>query len=322
MVPLLRATYPLRIIHFLPKNFPGCDSVIEFEAVFALEMRSHSPLSRTQHTYKDNVMTPHCLTTCFARLPMMILALLALALQGCGDGVRILPSDADPSGYYNRDGFADVDDGASGTRRIEHLQALVNGDRIMMMSTAEELLAEGLLYDGTITSIKGTAFEADFMIYTNGENPIPATARGTILDASKITGTLTSSANGVGSGTFTLLYATTNNQAAAIVSAWRGFGGGFDEFGFIIDGAGGLLHDKTAGYNLPFFQCEMNGTVTSVSNTRLYRVGVKLTACNDPDVNGAYTGLTTTRDASATDDRLVYAVSNGTHTLSGEFNID
>ncbi len=40
---------------------------------------------------KDNVMTLHCLITRFTHLPMLLLALFALALQGCGDGVRILP---------------------------------------------------------------------------------------------------------------------------------------------------------------------------------------------------------------------------------------
>ncbi len=260
-------------------------------------------------------MTPHCLTTHFSHLPMMLLVLFALALQGCGDGVRILPpSDADPAGYYINTGTASVDDGAGGTISITDLQAMVDGNRIMMLSVAHELL-----YDGIITSITGNSFEADFTIYTGGKNPLSATVSGTITTGSSITGTLTGS--GVGSGQFTLLYATTNDQAAAMTSAWRGSGGGFDEFGFTIDGAGKLVHDKTSDV-LPFDTCKMNGTVTPVSGTRLYRVGVNLTDCDDFDVNGSYTGLTTTRDESVTNDRLVYAVSNGAYTLSGEFNID
>ncbi|VAW84675.1 hypothetical protein MNBD_GAMMA18-1214 [hydrothermal vent metagenome] len=176
-----------------------------------------------------------------------------------------------------------------------------------------------LLYDGTITRINGKTFEADFTIYTNGKNPISATASGTITTGSSMTATL--SGNGVGNGQFTLLYATTNDQKAAMISAWRGSGGGFDEFGFTIDGAGNLVHDKTSDV-LPFFTCKMNGTVTPVSDSRLYRVGINLTGCDDPDVNGPYTGLATTRDGSATNDRLVYAVSNASYTLNGEFNQD
>ncbi|VAW84673.1 hypothetical protein MNBD_GAMMA18-1213 [hydrothermal vent metagenome] len=60
-------------------------------------------------------MTLHCLTTRFTHLPMLLLALFALILQGCGDEVRILPqSDADPAGYYINKGTASVDDGAGG----------------------------------------------------------------------------------------------------------------------------------------------------------------------------------------------------------------
>ena len=54
-------------------------------------------------------MTSHCLTTRFAHLPMLLLALFALVLQGCGDGVRVLPqSDADSTGYYTTTGYAQV----------------------------------------------------------------------------------------------------------------------------------------------------------------------------------------------------------------------
>ena len=261
-------------------------------------------------------MTSQCQTTRFPHLPMMFLALFALALQGCGDGVRILPpSDADPAGYYINTGTASVDNGTGGTISITDLQAMVDGNRIMMMSTEK-----GLLYDGTITRINGETFEANFTIYMNGKNPMPATASGTITTGSSITATL--SGNGVGNGQFTLLYATTNDQAAAMTSAWRGAGGGFDVFGFTIDNAGNLVHDKFAGVGQLFFTCKMNGTVLLVSGTRLYSVDVELTDCDDPDVNGDYAGLATTRDESATNDRLVYAVSNASYTLNGEFNQD
>jgi len=67
----------------------------------------------------------------------------------------------------------------------------------------------------------------------------------------------------------------------------------------------------------------MNGTVTPVSGTRLYSVSVVLTDCDDPLVNGSsYTGLATTRDGSAANNLLVYSVSNGAYTVSGEFNPD
>ncbi len=208
-----------------------------------------------------------------------------------------------------------MDDGAGGTISITDLQAMVDGNRIMMLSVEHELL-----YNGAITHINGKIFEADFTIYTNGKNPISATASGTITTGSSITATL--SGNGVGNGQFTLLYAATNDQAAAMTSAWRGSGGGFDEFGFTIDGAGNLVHDKTAGIGQLFDACKMNGAVLLVSGTRLYSADVELTGCDGSGVNGDYTGLATTRDGSTTNDRLVYAVSNASYTLSGEFNQD
>ena len=84
--------------------------------------------------------------------------------------------------------------------------------------------AKGLLYYGTITNISGNDFTADFTVYTDGANPMAATASGTITEGSSISGTLTGS--GMGSGTFSLLYANTNDQTAAMVRPWAGAGGG------------------------------------------------------------------------------------------------
>ena len=179
--------------------------------------------------------------------------------------------------------------------------------------------AKGLLYYGTITNISGNDFTADFTVYTDGANPMAATASGTITEGSSISGTLTGS--GMGSGTFSLLYANTNDQTAAMVRPWAGAGGGV-EIRFTIDNTGSLIHDERASV-IPFKDCNMNGTVTPVSGTRLYSVSVVLTDCDDPLVNGSsYTGLATTRDGSAANNLLVYSVSNGAYTVSGEFNPD
>ena len=243
--------------------------------------------------------------------PMMILlALFALTVQGCfhssssGGGTP----NANPTGYY------DSGDVQGGPVAVNDLQAMVTGNRIMMMSVSNELL-----YDGIITDINGSDFTAAFTIYTSGEAPVTATASGTITGSSAITGTLTGS--GIGSGQFNLVYAITNDQTAAITSAWRGAGGGFYVFGFTVDDAGNLTHDRSAT-SMPFDTCKMKGMTNPVNGTRLYSVNVELTGCFNPAVNGTYTGLTTTRDENTTGIRLVYAVSNNTYTLSGEFNPD
>jgi len=260
-------------------------------------------------------MIPHRSTLCVNPLFLVVLALLILLLPGCfhsgsgGDGT----SNANPTGYYT--GTASVNTGAGGALAVNALQVMVDGNRIRMLDVDNMLV-----YDGTL-SITDNAFTAEFTLYTDGGNPVMLSASGMITAGSSITGTLTGT--GAGSGTFNLLYAATNDQAAAIASTWLGAGGGFDEFGFTIDAAmGSLVHKTTAGSGQLFDTCKMNGTITSVSNTRLYFVDVDLTDCNDLVVNGTYTGLTTTRDEDATDDRLVFIVSDGRYTLSGEFNID
>ena len=225
------------------------------------------------------------------------------------------------AGYYTNTGTASVSDGMGGTIEITNLQAMVSGNRIIMMSVMNTPTeTKGLLYDGMITRTSDNDFTADFTIYTDGESPMSATASGTITEGAKIEGELVGS--GVGSGTFSLLYASTNDQAAAVTSAWLGGGGGFFEFGFTIDDAGSLTHDESTAFNQLFGLCKMSGTVTPVSSTRLYSVSVELTGCAVPLVEGSYTGLTTTRDGTAANNLLVYSVSNGAYTVSGEFNPD
>jgi len=111
-----------------------------------------------------------------------------------------------------------VSDGADGTIPLDDLQAMVSGNRIMMLSATHKLL-----YDGTITSINGNSYTANFAIYSDGENPVQATASGTIISGASISGTL--SGTGIGNdgsdGTFNLLYANTNDQAAAMALTWR-----------------------------------------------------------------------------------------------------
>ena len=136
-------------------------------------------------------------------LSIMFLLLFALALQGCGSSESPVV-DASPAGYYTNIGIASVDDGAGGTISVNDLQGIVNDDGVMMMMST----ANKLLYDGTITNISGNDFTAEFIIFTDGENPMTATARGTITEGSKIEGTLIGS--GAGSGTFSLLNGTNN----------------------------------------------------------------------------------------------------------------
>jgi len=238
--------------------------------------------------------------------------------------------DANPAGYYINTGTASVSDSASGTMVISDLQAMVNGNRIMMMSVANQLL-----YDGTITSISGNKFTADFTIYRQDDlgndgwplPPVSTTASGIITAGSSITGTLTGS--GVGSGTFSLIYALSNDQAAAIPRIENGFGNiawaaligtAGSEQEFVIDKMGVIAHDLSSAPGI-FSSCDFNGSITPVTGSSLYEVAVTLTNCNAGGglANGTYTGLATSRSDSTQDDTLVFAVTNGRYSPNADF---
>jgi len=282
---------------------------------------------------KDNNMPLLNLPKRLAALPLILLVLTSLVLQGCFHDdddpapVVVPVPDATPAGYYTNTGTASVSDGAGGTLSITDLQAMVNGNRIMMMSTTEELL-----YDGTITDISGNDFTADFTIYYRGEKPTESTATvtGQITEGSSITGTLIGS--GVGSGTFSLLYASTNSEVAAISriengpgkTDWLGAIGfpGF-EHEFAIDNAGVLLTTRNATGRV-FDSCDFAGTITPIGGSSLYSVSVSLSGCNsgaasEGSADGDYTGFASSRSQTNPDDRLVFAVSDGRYSPNTDF---
>ncbi len=268
-------------------------------------------------------MTTHRLKMPFKPLLMIILALFALTVQGCfhsssSGGVVGITPDADPTGYYDVSGTAMVD---GGMLEITDLQAMVNDNRIMMMSTEK-----GLLYDGIITDISGNGFTADFTIYTDGENPITATASGSIFEKS-IEGTL--SGSGAGSGTFELFYAEGAEQQVADLTRienryWDGDAAIGPNYAFNINMQGVLTDPTSAGFNVPIFDgCGINGTVTPINDTSLYEVDAELTNCDVTTVsNTNYTGFAVSRTNVNVDDTLVLVLSNGTYSPNGELIVN
>ncbi len=268
-------------------------------------------------------MTRLLLSTRLTPLLVMFLALFTLTVQGCGGssgGGGVTP-DANPAGYYINTG-----DVQGGSVAVGDLQAMVNGDRIMMMSVDNRLL-----YDGRITGISGTDFTADFIIYTDGKNPVAATASGTITTGSSITGTLDGS--GVGSGTFSLLYDVTASNTVADLSrienmaganttwmALLGIGIAVAEQGFSIDNGGEITHVFSGSPGI-FSSCDVNGTIMPITDSSLYDVTVTLTGCSAGGglANGDYTGLAISRTDSSEDDILVFAVTNDSYAPSADF---
>jgi hypothetical protein len=227
------------------------------------------------------------------RLVGMLWVLMAGALlQGCGGGSSSSPPPADPTGYYDVTGTASVGDGSGGTLTITDMEAMATKDRITMISAANNLL-----YDITINSISGDNFTGDVTVFTNGQNSVKATVKGTITSGSSITGTLTGS--GVGMGNFTLNYSSQNTPLSGYY-AWGAAN---------IDGAPyaiGTDFDANKLYNLIiaasgyFKDCTMNGSITAIGNSGLYKLDVAISGCtSDIAFNGTFSGFASVQDASA-----------------------
>ncbi|PKM46529.1 MAG: hypothetical protein CVV05_02305 [Gammaproteobacteria bacterium HGW-Gammaproteobacteria-1] len=259
----------------------------------------------------------------FIRSTLLVL-LAGLVLHGCG-GSSSTPANANPTGYYSNNGTALVKQTDDTTDlSITDLQAMVSGNRIIMMSAAKNLV-----YDGTITSINQSSYTATFTIYSSGQNPISATATGTITQGSSITGTLTGT--GAGNGTFNVIYALNNDPAAisristeGTVNVWGGYdNGSINSHAYFVSNVGALSAADTSGPVSTFNGCEMSGTFVPVTGANVYTIFVTVTNCADTTVNGTdYAGLAATRSDVDPDDRMAFSVSNGNWSLNTEFWLD
>jgi hypothetical protein len=257
----------------------------------------------------------------FIRNALLVL-LAGLVLHGCG-GSSSTPANANPTGYYSNNGTALVKQSDDTTDlSITDLQAMVSGNRIIMMSATNNLV-----YDGTITSINQSSYTATFTIYTNGQNPISATASGTITQGSSITGTLTGA--GAGNGTFNVIYALSNNDPAAITRiakegiVWVGDNGSLRLHAYEVSNIGVLLAVATSGSVSAFNGCEMSGTFVPITEVNVYAISVTVNNCTDSTVNGTdYTGLAATHSDVDPDNIMVFSASNGSFSLNAEFIFD
>jgi len=276
-------------------------------------------------------MTLHYPKMRFSPFLLFFLALLALAMQGCGGGSGGESGgetpNADSTGYYGVSGRASVGDDSSGMLTIIDLQGMVNGTRFIAISDAK-----GLVYDGMITEINGNDFTATVSVFQNGTpaTDVPVTVTGMITAGEKITGTLTGS--GLGSGSFELFYAQSNDTPAAlsrvqtnvdVENSWvDSVGGGATNLRFVVNSTGNITSDEIATDGT-FSQCSIDqGAISPITGTSLYTLNLTLSSCSNTAVNGDYSGLASLRTESVetpVGDRLVVVVSNSKFSLQGEF---
>ncbi|RDH83871.1 MAG: hypothetical protein DIZ80_06975 [endosymbiont of Galathealinum brachiosum] len=234
-------------------------------------------------------------------------------IQGCSSSSSSV-ADENPDGYFT--GSASVKEADDLTDlAIADLQGMVSGNRFMFMSVDNVLL-----YDGTITNVTGSDFTGTVNVYKDGVLLAgTTTVAGTITSESSITGTLTGA--GAGSGTFSLTYGLNNadSELTRVAKEWRGpiNGASTEGFNTIISGAGALSRENTFNSTTPVLAgCVMDvaSSISPISGVNIYSVNVVFNSCTDSNVNGTYTGFTTT--LTAADIGLLMSYSNGSYSGS------
>lgn len=253
-------------------------------------------------------------------LSALILSFTAIfSLQGCSssDDAVVVIEDADPTGYYT--GAADVKPDSNTDLHIDDLQGMINGTRFMVMS-----IANTLLYDGTVTDVTVNDFTANVTIYKDGLVVSTTTMAGTITEGSQITGTI--AGTDAFNGTFTLVFAQSNNEPSTISKVentpgvvWFSQVDPVNGQMFEIDNAGNIINiDAPTGV---FGGCTITGgsTITPIPNTRLYNVSLEFIGCSAS--GPVYTGLATTKSVGGADDVLVFTYTDGTLGASADYTL-
>ncbi|MCF6324598.1 MAG: hypothetical protein L3J89_09795 [Gammaproteobacteria bacterium] len=272
-------------------------------------------------------MAPLTLSGRLSALPMTLLALMVLVLPGCFHNdddpvpVPVPIPNADPVGYYDDDGYADVmlagDEAPSAT--IEDLQGMVYNGQLMMFSESANLTYVGTFtVSGNDISGSVTVYEADEMTQEN----VPFT--GLITQGANISGTL--AGTGVANGTFKLEYAADNGPVnmEMLVSAWEPVTSP-PVISFVRVNDNALpdpnFNSATSGTGL-FSNCGFNGRIKPLVGIHLYSVTVTVDSCSpgtiDVQTVPLYTGLVSVR-SDVDPVRMTVILTNGAYDFSGEY---
>jgi hypothetical protein len=279
---------------------------------------------------KDNNMPQLNLPSRLAAFPLIMLALIALVLQGCSsdDPAPVVPPvvppvvNADPTGYYINNGFVDVKAGDNATQRlVSDIQGMVHDGQLLMLSETENLTYVGT-FSVNENDISGTVtvYEADVMAQEN----IPLS--GMITQGTRITGTL--GGTGVANGTFQLEYAADNGAVdmSMVVRAldWEPVTGTPPDIPFLNVGndIAPLENFGSGGTGSGVFNnCDYGGRIDPIAGTHLYSVSVTVSSCVTSDIQATptYTGLMSVRTDVSANDRLILILTNGAYDFSGEY---
>jgi len=245
-------------------------------------------------------------------IPYILSLLMIVGLIGCGGGNTPPPPPPSATGFYDTGDITDLG--------ISDLQGMVNGTRLMMLSAPN-----GLLYDGEMV-ITGTNFTVNFTVYENGLNPIAATATGSFVEGSSMTGVISGGGVTV-DGTFNLSYALSNNEASVLSKisnlSWgtMNVNGGLDGFDLDANGQITTLYNR-AGVDFLDNCTQSASDFSPITSTRLYAVSITLTSCATATYDGTYTGLATTKTAVIADDRMVFSVAHTSNIAAMAYDME
>ena len=247
-------------------------------------------------------------------------------------GTIVNDDHADPKGYYT--GSAAITDPSDGVTDIvlNDLKVMVSGNRMMMMS-----LTGALLYDAQITSISGESYTADATTYIKMDespdqvfiaDPIQTSITGTIVEGSRIEGTITGSV-GAATGTFTADYNSMSDTIADstdIANTWSGYINNRNNaiFKFSVDGSGlvtvGVFDFPDSGV---LIDCSItstyNNSMLPVSSEAVFSIDLDLVNCENVSIDGTYTGFAIPK--SLANDTLVFQMTNGSIAAFAEFTV-
>lgn len=236
-----------------------------------------------------------------------------------------------PTGYYNNGTVSVMADDNITPLAFNDLQAMINGNRLMLMSDSQHLL-----YDGTFTNITGSSYSANVKIYKLGSLLTTATITGTLTGGSSMTGTLVGTK--AGNGTFALTYAQSNSDPVDFskiqLPSFNGDNGRGDTWqasvfglgvtwGFAVDTDNLFypIYSSTAGLTGLCTFTNPGGVGSSLNpivGSRFYQADLLLSDCYYPGVSGNYTGLATMLSINAPNDTVLMAFT-GTEVEAGFF---
>ena len=254
-------------------------------------------------------------------LLLMFMAAAISLLAACGGDDPApppAPVNQNPSGLYK------TGTGTLGGVAVTDMVGFVHNNRIMAFS-----IAAHVLIDGSITNVSVNSYTATVNVYTDGVIEQTGVAlTGSVTNGSQITG---SYGTGLSSGNFSLTYDSLYTRGATNARINTGQAGPYwggpvmmsinamaiNDYRVLDNN----FYDFNSFKSSPTTSCPHSGTITIPSSANnIYTLSESIneslsTYCDSALSATDYTGFAAIVDGAATDDTLLYAITNATHAV-------